>query len=90
MTNHLAAFQVQESLNHENNQVLISQEPYHKEKCSFCSRLGHRVDKCYKKRGYPSGMFKGKKPSVMASTNMALTRSVNTNEKVSCEQISKD
>ena len=90
MANHHAAFQVQESLNPENNQVLASQGTYHKVKCSFCSRLGHTVEKCYKKHGYPPGMFKGKKLTAIASTKMALTQSVNTNEEVSCEQLSKD
>ncbi|XP_013595010.1 uncharacterized protein LOC106362631 [Brassica napus] len=76
-TNHHVAFQVQDTLTSEPNQVLLSQGSYHKVKCSYCSRLGHTIDKCYKKHGYPPGMFKGKKPNAVASTNMALTPSVN-------------
>lgn len=91
MTNHPVTFQVQDSLTFENNQILMSQGSYHKVKCSYCSRLGHTVDKCYKKHGYPLGMFKGKKPTAVASTNMALTQPVNVSDKgqhedVSCEK----
>ncbi|XP_056860048.1 uncharacterized protein LOC130508513 [Raphanus sativus] len=90
-----AAFQLQDSLTTDNNPVLLSQRSYQKVKCSYCSRLGHTVDKCYKKHGYPPRMFKGRKPNTVASTNMAITQSVNTqdngqHEEVSCDQFSKE
>ncbi|XP_013594478.1 PREDICTED: uncharacterized protein LOC106302534 [Brassica oleracea var. oleracea] len=75
------AFQVQDSTVSDPNQILLAQGGYHKVKCSYCSRLGHTVDKCYKKHGYPPGMFKGRKPSTVASTNMALSQSTVSNEK---------
>ncbi|KAF8088934.1 hypothetical protein N665_0526s0007 [Sinapis alba] len=90
-----AAFQVQDSTPTDQNQILLTQGGFHKTKCTYCSRLGHTVDKCYKKHGYPPGMFKGKKPTPVVSTNLAVTQSGIMNEKerldeISCETMSKD
>lgn len=89
-----AAFQVQDSMVSDPNQILLAQGGYHKVKCSHCSRLGHTVDKCYKKHGYPPG-FRGRKPSPVASANMIVSQPSFTTEKdkfdeVSGDQMSKD
>ncbi|XP_013617371.1 PREDICTED: uncharacterized protein LOC106323864 [Brassica oleracea var. oleracea] len=89
------AFQVQDSISTNQNQILLAHGGFHKTKCTYCSRPGHTMDKCYKKHGYPPGMFKGKKPNAVASTNLAVTHSGITSEKdhheeVSCEAMSKD
>lgn len=41
--------------------------------CSHCGGLGHIVDRCYKKHGYPPGMkYKGRSQKPSISTNMVV------------------
>jgi len=78
LSNPAAAFQVQASPVIE-SQVNLTQGSFKKPKCSFCNKLGHLVDKCYKKHGYPPGS-KWNKGQTIGSTNLASTQLVPVNE----------
>ncbi|XP_019166927.1 PREDICTED: uncharacterized protein LOC109162697 [Ipomoea nil] len=60
-------------------------------KCTYCGMVGHTVEKCYKKHGYPPGWIpgfksRGKQSSTMAATasseNSAVTNNVVTSEQL--------
>ncbi|KAG7590495.1 Retrotransposon Copia-like N-terminal [Arabidopsis suecica] len=72
-TNH-AAFQVQTTSTLEGqNQILLAHGSYQKPRCSYCHKLGHLADKCYKKHGYPPGYeSKWKKPQTIGTANLAM------------------
>jgi len=93
LSNLTAAFQVQASPVID-SQVNMAQGSYKKPKCSFCNKLGHLVDKCYKKHGYPPGS-KWTKAQTIGSTNLASTQLQPVNETPSektdsCEEFSTD
>ena len=70
VSNNLAAQNVVRQ-SHNNSNGLQSWKRNNKRvQCTHCGRMGHTIDKCYKKHGYPN-MFKGK------NSNAAFVGNVN-------------
>ncbi|XP_019169576.1 PREDICTED: uncharacterized protein LOC109165318 [Ipomoea nil] len=57
-----------------------------KPKCTFCGMLGHTVDKCYKKHGYPPGWIPGYKSK---GKQVAAMNTNGTDLGVTAEQMQK-
>lgn len=68
-------FQVQHEAIPDHTLILLSQGSYQKPKYTYCSRLGHTVDKCYKKHGFPPRFGRGKKFSSFGTANLVVTLS---------------
>ncbi|XP_020240280.1 uncharacterized protein LOC109819099 [Cajanus cajan] len=53
---------------------------YTSKKCSWCEKMGHTIDVCYRKHGFPSSFkFKNSKNIVPRSANMLMTEENETN-----------
>ncbi|KAG7546558.1 Retrotransposon gag domain [Arabidopsis suecica] len=89
-----AAFQVQASQTSDQSHVNLTQGSYQKPKCSYCHKLGHTADKCYKQHGYPPGA-KWKKAQTIGTTNLAAVTQLppvvdQSSEKKDYEELSND
>lgn len=75
------AFQMQ-SMQSENNQILLAHGGFQKPKCSHFHHIGHTVEKCYKVHGYPPAHpQRNKVAKQIGSTNLAASSVLDTSPK---------
>ncbi|XP_006604959.1 uncharacterized protein LOC114400390 [Glycine soja] len=53
---------------------------YTSQKCSWCGKMGHKIDICYRKHGFPAGFkFNNSKNTAPRSANMVMVEKNETN-----------